>query len=417
MSDHLSTHTALLAQLREHLAKERYCSAVIERYLAVAGYFLRYLTRRRISIEAVEPSHVSMYLRCELRRFRRRHHHSPPSIGGWRASHTAGIHQLLRLLRGQWPPSACAASPFQVFCQALCSEYAQWVGDRRGLAAVTICDLDGEARRFLFWCAQRVGEDLAGLTIPDIDAYLEARAATLRRVSRKGVSQRLRCFLRFLHATGRTARDFAPSVLAPKLYAFEAIPSALHPEQISAVLTTTRKDRSPKGLRDYAILMLLATYGLRAGEVTGLRLEDIDWRADRLRVRHTKTGSQTLLPLLPGVGEALVDYLRTGRPKTEAREIFIGACAPYRAFRDGSSLYTPIRRRLDAAGVQPVGKRGPHTFRHARAVSLLRAEVALKTIGDLLGHQSAASTTPYLKLATEELRAVALEIPLSEVQP
>jgi integrase len=223
--------------------------------------------------------------------------------------------------------------------------------------------------------------------------------------------------MRFLHASGRIARDVAPSVIAPTLYAFEAIPSALRPEQICAVLKTTRKDRSPKGLRDYAILMLLSTYGLRAGEVTQLCLDDIDWRADRFWVRHTKTGSQSVLPLLPAVGEALLDYLRRGRPKTDAREIFIRACAPYRAFHDGSSLYTPIRRRLEAAGVQPIGKRGPHTFRHARAISLLRAAMPVKTIGDLLGHRSVASMTPYLKLATEELRAVALEIPCQEKQP
>ncbi|MFN0301035.1 MAG: site-specific integrase, partial [Burkholderiales bacterium] len=174
----------------------------------------------------------------------------------------------------------------------------------------------------------------------------------------------------------------------------------------------TRKDHCPKGLRDYAILLLLSTYGLRAGEIARLKLDDIDWRADRFCVLHTKTATQSLLPLLPAVGDALLAYLRRGRPVTDAREIFIRTCAPYRGFAEGSSLYTVIRGRLDAAGVQPVGKRGPHAFRHARAVSLLRAGVSQKVIGDVLGHRSAASTTPYLKLATEELRNVALEIPM-----
>ncbi len=194
-------------------------------------------------------------------------------------------------------------------------------------------------------------------------------------------------------------------------YALESIPSALRPEEIHAVEQVTRKDQSPKGLRDYAIVLLLSTYGLRAGEITRLRLDDIDWRADRFWVHHTKTGARSVLPMLPAVGEALLAYLRRGRPKTDVREIFIRARAPYRGFDSGSSLYTPIRRRLEAAGVQPAGKRGPHTFRHARAVSLLRAGVPLKVIGDMLGHRSAASTTPYLKLATEDLRDVALEIP------
>jgi integrase/recombinase XerD len=255
------------------------------------------------------------------------------------------------------------------------------------------------------------------MTIVDIDVYQRMRAPAMRRNSRKAIVMQLRSFLRFLHATARTPRDFSPSVIAPTLFAFESIPSALRPEEIRTVLKTTREDRSPQGRRDYAILMLLSTYGLRAGEITQLRLDDIDWRTDRLRVRHTKTGRQSDLPLLPPVGEALLDYLRRGRPKTAAREVFIRTCAPYRALRSGSSLYCTIRGRLEAAGVQPTGKRGPHTFRHARAVSLLRAGVPLKVIGDLLGHRSAASTIPYLKLATAELRGVSLEIPRREVQP
>jgi len=162
-------------------------------------------------------------------------------------------------------------------------------------------------------------------------------------------------------------------------------------------------------------LRLLATYGLRAGEITHLQLDDIDWRADRFRVRHTKTGFQSDFPLLPSEGEALLAYLRRGRPRTDVREVFIRTRAPYRGFMSGSALYTPIRCRLDAAGVHPNGKRGPHTFRHARAVSLLRADVLPKTIGDVLGHRSAASLHAYLTLNTEELRAVALEIPGVEV--
>ena len=167
------------------------------------------------------------------------------------------------------------------------------------------------------------------------------------------------------------------------------------------------------GLRDFAILQLLATYGLRAGEITHLRLDDIDWRAETLRIRHSKTGAQSLLPLMAPVGEALIDYLRHGRPKTDAREIFIRSRAPYRPL---SGIHSAVCRRMEAAGVKPAGKRGPHTFRHARAVSLLRADVPRKVIGDVLGHRSAESTIPYLKLATEDLRAIALEIPGQEVR-
>jgi site-specific recombinase XerD len=412
MSDLLPQRSALISQFEEHLARARYSSTACKRYLAVAGHFLTYLESGHVPIDAVQPSHVTKYLTRELRQFARRHDRAPVSVDHWRGSHTAGVHQFLQCIVGQWPPSVTAGSPYEADCQAICTEYAQWLRERRGLAVETISERAAEAGRFLSWYGERVeASTLSAVAIADVDAYLQWRAPSLRRVSRKGVAQRLRCFLRFVHATGRTERDFALCVTAPTLYAFESIPSSLSPDQVDAVMQTSRDDQSPKGLRDYAILLLLATYGMRAGEITRLQLNDIDWRADRIFVRHTKTDSQSILPMMPAVGEALLAYLRRGRPKTDVREIFIRMRAPYRGFESGSSLYTSTRRRLDAAGVRPDGKRGPHAFRHARAVSLLRDGTPMKIIGDVLGHRSASSTSVYLKLATEDLRDVALEIP------
>ena len=142
----------------------------------------------------------------------------------------------------------------------------------------------------------------------------------------------------------------------------------------------------------------------------------MDWRKEAIRIRHTKTGALSWLPLLSEVGEAILQYLQKSRPETPFREIFIRSRAPYRPFKSGSSLYTPIRQRIDAAGVPEGGKRGPHAFRHARAVSMIRACVPLKEIGDVLGHRASDSTLVYVKLATEDLRMVALEIPV-EVRP
>jgi integrase len=156
--------------------------------------------------------------------------------------------------------------------------------------------------------------------------------------------------------------------------------------------------------------MLISKYGVRAGEITTLRLDDVDWRKEVIRIRHSKTGVVSYLPLLPEVGEAMLQYLQNSRPKTPLREIFIRNRAPYRPFK-GGNLYWLVRNRLEAAGVITTGKRGPHAFRHARAVSMLRVAVPVKEIGDLLGHRSADSTLIYLKLAIEDLRAVALEIP------
>ena len=138
------------------------------------------------------------------------------------------------------------------------------------------------------------------------------------------------------------------------------------------------------------------------------RLSDIDWRHERLQIRHTKTGAFSTLPLLREPADALFDYLRHGRPTTTDRAVFLRSQAPYRAL---STLHAIVTRRLAAVGVFPTGKHGAHLLRHSRAVSLLRGGVPLKVIGDVLGHRAERSTAPYLKLATEDLRSVALDLP------
>ena len=398
---------ALIDQLRAHLTQQRFDSVVIHNYCRSAEHFVECLGRRGIAAEAATPDHVSSYLRFARRQFRQRHGHRPAPR--WESIPRAGIQALLRLVQKPWPPEQPPASPAEALCRSVCNEYREWLQVQRGLAQASIRALMWEGRNFLSWyAAQSPLDDLRKLNVRDIDIYFEMRAAGLRRRSLKDVAERLRSLMRFLYTTDRFGIDLAPRIIAPVLYAYESIPSALGAEQISAVLKNTRKDRSPLGYRDYAMLMLLSTYGLRDGEITRLRLEDIDWRAETLHIRHSKTGANSKLPLMTEVGEALLNYLRRGRPKTDAREIFIRARAPYQRL---SSLYSEVRRRLEAAGVKPLGKCGPHTFRHARAVSLLRASVSRKVIGDLLGHRSEEATLAYLKLATEDLRAIALEIP------
>jgi len=398
---------ALIDQLRALLTQQRYSSVVIHNYCRSAEHFLEYLAQRDIAVDAATPDHVSGYLGYALGRFRQRHGRAPTPR--WLSIPRAGIHALLRLVQKPWPPEPPPASPAEALCRSVCNEYREWLHEQRGLAKASIRALLWEGRHFLSWyIARSCVDDLAELNIRDIDIYFEMRAAGLRRRSLKDVAERLRSLMRFLHRAGCVGVDLAPRIVGPMLYAYESIPSALSAEQISGVLKSTRKDRSPMGYRDYAILLLLSTYGLRDGEITRLRLEDIDWRAETLYIRHSKTGANSQLPLMAEVGEALLNYLRRGRPKTDAREIFIRIRAPYRPL---SSLYSEIRQRLETAGVKPQGKCGPHAFRHARAVTLLRASVSRKVIGDLLGHRSEEATLPYLKLATEDLRAIALEIP------
>jgi len=397
----------LIAELRVLLTRQQYSPVVVGNYCAYARGFLDHLARRNILVADVSEAQVAQYLREVIALFRKRHGRPPGPY--WHSIPRSGIHMLLRLAQGQWPPAPKVTCASDAVRFTICDEYETWLCEERGLVRPSIVALLWEARHFLAWQLGRCGaESLKELSVGDIDRYMDLRAPKLTRKSLKDVAERLRSLLRYLHRTGRTAIDLSSHVIAPLLYAYEGVPSILERSQIAAVLESARKDTTPVGLRDYAILQLLATYGLRSSEVRNLRLDDIDWRAESIRVRHTKTRACSFLPLMEPVGEAVLAYLRSGRPGTDAREIFIRTRAPYRKL---GVLASAVRRRLRDAGVEPPGKSGPHIFRHARAVEMLRASVPQKVIGDLLGHRSTESTAFYLKLATEDLRAIALDVP------
>lgn len=397
-----------LSRLTDYLKEEGYSNCG-RNYHSPTKRFLDYLQKSRPTVQTVQPSDVDNYLNA-LRRQRK------PARGAElsrtrRLANRSAIHMLLRLVHGQWPLAIVPRTERERFHYQIVEEYDGWMSNLRGLCQKTRTRRRTDALRFLQWLGERGSREALGtLTVTDIDAYVQWRVPSLRRSSIKMVTVHLRSILRYLHGVGKIP-NLAAAVIGPKLYALEGIPSALRVDEVDKVLQSARQDRSPIGLRDYAILLLLSTYGLRAGEITSLRLEDIDWTHDRIRIRHSKTNMHSELPLLRAPGEAILDYLRKGRPKTTRREVFLRAYAPHRAFRSGSGLYPTVELRISAAGVTPQGKKGPHAFRHARAASLLRSAVPLKVIGDVLAHRSTQSTMIYLKLDLNELRGIALEIP------
>jgi len=375
----------------------------------MARRFLAYLQKSGLNIRIAQPLDVRMYL-SRLKRLRPFHVRSNLSDGQRQCNETA-VRMLLRLVHGKWPPDPVPQTDRERFHCKLIEGYDAWMSNLRGLRPGTRSRQCASALRFLQWLGTRGQKATIGtLNIEEVDMYVQWRMRSLqRRPTKKGCLVHLRSFLRYLHSSGQI-QDLASSVLLPKLYVHEGIPSTLRPEEIKKVLQSTRRDRSSIGLRDFAILTLLSTYGLRAGEITALRLDDIDWRHERLRIHHSKTGVHSELPLLRVPGEAILEYLRKGRLKSTEREIFLRSCAPYRALRAGS-LHSVLEPRLKAAGVAPRGKRGPHAWRHAKAAALLQQAVPLKVIGDLFAHRSAASTMAYLKLDVEQLRGIALELP------
>jgi integrase/recombinase XerD len=401
-----------LEHLAQHLRDNSYSTSATKKRMAVAGRFLSYLRARGIAPEAATATEEQTFLDYRLKRYEKRHSRPPRDLAGWRWEHTHGIHMLMRLVQGQWPPVPAPATRREAFHQELGDAYAQWLLAVRGLSSTTIPNRRAEAKRFLESLRERGDSgSLSSITVADLDHYINSRAPQLRRVTRQRLVICLRGFLRYLQAQGIIKRDLASAVVSSRRYAFEGIPPALRADHINAVLKSTKNDRSAKGLRDHAILLLLSTYGLRAGEITALQLDDIDWRKDQLHIRHSKTGGESFLPLLPSIGEVILKYLQRGRPVTSARAVFLRARAPFQPLRAGSSLYHMVEDRLQHTGIKLERKHGPHAFRHARAVSLLDRGLPLKSIGDVLGHRSTESTAVYLKLATSELRTVGLDIP------
>lgn len=356
--------------------------------------------------------HTLTFVRSRLRLFRKRYGRSPRNLRDWRWRYTSAIYNLRHCLRGEWPITTARVSPNHAFHQQIVREYDARLRDLRGLAEPTRRKRIAFALQLLSALGSHsTRERLVGLGIRQIDAFLQQRCANLARASIEGWTAFLRDFLRYLYGSGRIATDLSDSIIGPRIYEYGNTPFALTHQEVKNVLAVTRRDLSPAGRRDYALLMLLATYGMRGSEIVALRLEDIEWRKELLRVRHSKTGSYSELPLLRAAGEAVLQYLRKARPQSAHRQVFLRVHAPYQPFTMASSLGGLISARLKAAGVTRPGNKGARAFRHARAVSLLRAGAPLKNIGDVLGHKSATSTAVYLKLATDDLRAVGLDLP------
>jgi site-specific recombinase XerD len=329
---------SLVARLRSELNAAHYDPENIPCQIAVVRGFRRFLSKEGVDVTAAQPVHVSPYLEVRLALYRQTHGRSPNNPKLWRYSYTGPIRRVLTLVQGQWPPAAVPSDRYGVHCQELIHRYQRWMTDLQGLSPVTGEQNSVQAKRFLSWLGDRSAGSGLNITVADIDGFLAWRNAGLRRTSRHGVATRLRSFLRFLYADGLIQQDLAKAVSGPTLYRYENIPSALKDEHIRRVLEMTRQDETAAGRRDYAILLLLATYGLRAGEVARLRLEDVDWRREHIRIKHSKTGVESLLPLMNDVGEALLAYLRCRNPKKGSRNVFLRLRAPHGRSRPGVRL-------------------------------------------------------------------------------
>ena len=259
--------------------------------------------------------------------------------------------------------------------------------------------------RFLGYLEQRqLG--LGELVPSHVDDFFQHMAQRWSRNSLRTSAKMLRAWFSHGERRGWVRAGLAQSILLPRIYRHEGLPMGPTWDVVSRVLTETTSDDLPS-LRDHAIILLLSVYGLRSGEVRRLRIDDIDWRLDRLRLARSKSGQEEVLPIEPRVGSAIARYLRHGRPKNDSRVVFLTLRAPHRPLSAGG-LYDVVHRHFSK--IEPPQKgRGPHGLRHACARHLVESGHSFKETGDHLGHRCPDATRIYAKLDLNSLRRVAFE--------
>jgi integrase/recombinase XerD len=291
----------------------------------------------------------------------------------------------------------------------LVADYRRHLQQERGLADSTVhhhAFTAGEFMEFIEY--DRDPDRLATLGVRDLERFIQRLAKRHSRASLQHVAAHLRSLLKFLARRGLVGAALAAQVDTPRLYRQERLPRALSWTTVLGFLSAI--DRATiVGRRDYAMFLLIATYGLRANEIVALSFDDLQWREGTIRVPRSKVGRPLVLPLTNEVGAAMIDYLKHGRPALAHREVFLRVRPP-----DGTLKPTAVTEAFQAWARRsqlPILFQGPHCLRHSLAMHLLRQGAPLKTIGDLLGHRSAESTCVYLRLHVDELRDVALNLP------
>lgn len=346
------------------------------------------------------PAYVEPFLEFWFQR-RRAHRTSLPPVT--RHARIA-IEQMLRVaVPGFLGRPRCHAIRDPFAAQA--PGFSTYLRHERGLRDATLGLYDEHLRAFAAYLTDTGQSDLRSLSPTVVSGFLTDRSLGLKRSTLHGRCGVLRVFLRYVHRERLVARDLSLFAQAAPCYRLAQVPRSITAEDVQRMLHAVDR-QTVLGRRDYAMLLLLVTYGLRAREVAALTLDDIDWRHDRLRIPARKAGHSTAYPLSSHVGAAILEYLRAGRPVTRFRQVFFQVTAPSRPVTQ-NAVSSRAAHYLHQTGV--VGPRlGSHTLRHSCVQRLVEAGWSLKAIGDYVGHASPASTEMYSKVAVETLRDVAL---------
>lgn len=352
----------------------------------------RWLEDREIGAERLDRGRVEEFLAFQRAAGKHRAQWSRP-----------GLWCLLEVLEGlgvlEHGEQAPALSPTETL---LCS-FERYLLVERALASGTVRGYVDHARKFLDGLPS--GTTLGEVAAADVTVALRRVAGAVSVAAAQNFRAGLRAFLRFCLTEGIIAVDLSGAALAVTGRRRVCLPRGIEPAQARVLLLSCDR-RSALGRRDYAMLVVLLRLGLRAGEVARLRLDDLDWRAGELVVRG-KGARLDRLPMPVEVGDAITAYLRRGRPRSDRREVFLRARAPFEPIASGT-VGSTVRRACRRAGIAEVG---PHRLRHTLACEMVRAEVPLVEIAEVLRHKSLQSSAIYARVDLDTLRRLAAPWP------
>jgi site-specific recombinase XerD len=386
LGDHIDTFAQVLSA-------QGYARSTAKVKIREVAGLSRWLHRRRLGAEALDEQSVSEFLRYWCRR------------GLCRRGTAHTLQGLLKHLRSTGVSRLLASEIEDSAFHAIERDFARYLTHERGLTQATLDNYLPTARAFLSACFGNGPLALNKLDPQNITRFMLGHAHKVSPKRAQLMASGLRSFFRFLYGRGEIARNLATSVPRVANWRLSELPKFLEPEHVERLLKACRQD-TPSGQRDYAILLLLARLGLRAGEVVHLEMDDIDWEKGEISVRG-KSVRHDGLPIPQDVGKALARYLRQGRPRCPSRRVFLRMKAPRQGFTSSVAICDVVRRALARAGLSPTRK-GSHLLRHGLATRMLRGGATLAEIGEILRHQLPSTTEIYAKVDVAALRTLAL---------
>lgn len=283
-------------------------------------------------------------------------------------------------------------------------------GQQRGFRPTTMKNAQLYIPRLLNYLIAQGVTDVTGITPAQISTFLTSLQGYAPRTVAH-YSCHARCLLRFLYQHGELAEDLSASVPPAPIRNYTRIPTVWTRDEVERLLAQVDRG-SPRGKRDYAILLLAARVGMRVGDIIRLTLDDLKWEHKRIEVLQSKTGQPLVAPLLDDLGWALIDYLKHARPVSAYRQVFLRLTPPYAPFVSHDNLHHIITRYRRMAGIQRLQHQpaGFHTLRHSLATQLLADDVPLSTISEVLGHACQQSTEVYAKVDLRHLQQCPLDL-------